>query len=124
MHPILGAVRFHTGLDLTAHVGESVRSAASGTVISTGWESGYGLATVVDHHNGLRTVYAHLSRIVVNRGDVVKKGQLIAMSGNTGLSTGPHLHYEVRLNNRPISPVSYLNLDLFRYSVALNRRSF
>ncbi|MEK6557503.1 MAG: M23 family metallopeptidase [Candidatus Margulisiibacteriota bacterium] len=123
MHPIAGSVHFHAGIDIPSYIGAPVRVAASGSVISAAWESGYGLCAVVEHHNGLRTVYAHLSGISVRRGDAIKKGQLIGRVGNSGLSTGPHLHYEVRANNRPISPVAYLNMDMFRYSVALNKRS-
>lgn len=123
MHPIRGIVQFHSGMDIASFIGAPVRAAGAGVVIASGWDGNYGISAVVDHQNGLRTVYAHLSRALVARGQQIKKGQLIALAGNTGLSTGPHLHFEVRSGNRPINPTSYLNLDIFRYSAMVNRRS-
>ncbi|MDD5456442.1 MAG: M23 family metallopeptidase [Candidatus Margulisbacteria bacterium] len=121
LHPILGIVQMHTGIDIPTFWGAPIRVAASGDVISVGWDGGYGYAAIVDHHNGFRTIYAHLSKFLVKSGDSVKKGQLIALAGSTGLSTGPHLHYEVRYNNTPINPTRYLNLDIFKYSNMLRR---
>ncbi len=123
MHPIRGIVQFHSGIDIASFIGAPVRAAGSGVVIASGWDGNYGISAVVDHQNGLRTVYAHLSRALVARGQQIKKGQLIALAGNTGMSTGPHLHYEVRLENRPINPMSYLNVDIFRYSAMVNRQN-
>lgn len=123
MHPVRRIVQFHSGMDIASFIGAPVRAAASGVVIASGWDGNYGISAIVDHQNGLRTVYAHLSRAMVARGQQIRKGQLIALAGNTGMSTGPHLHYEVRSGNHPINPSAYLNLDIFRYSAMVNRRS-
>ena len=107
-------VGFHTGVDITAVYGAPIRCTASGVVETAGWRQGYGRAIVINHGNGLSTLYGHCSSLAVKSGQVVKRGQLIGYVGTSGFSTGPHLHYEVRRNDRPINPVAFLELKLFR----------
>ena len=121
IHPITGQTEFHQGVDITAFVGAPVRATASGIVVQAGWDGAYGNKAMIDHHNGLRTVYAHLSRFIVHVGDRVQKGQLIALAGSTGLSTGPHVHYELHYHNTIINPVRYLNGDLITYANNLKK---
>jgi murein DD-endopeptidase MepM/ murein hydrolase activator NlpD len=108
MHPIFHVMRMHTGIDIGAGYGSPVRAAASGTVVVAGYVSGYGTAIVVDHGGGLATLYGHLSRLGVHVGSRVGAGQQIGNVGNTGNSTGPHLHFEVRVNGTPVNPMKYL----------------
>lgn len=107
VHPVLGYARMHTGVDIGAPMGAPVSSAASGIVAFAGWSGGYGNLIVVDHGDGLATAYAHLSRILVSQGQPVTQGQEIGKVGSTGMSTGPHLHFEVRVNGRPVDPMQY-----------------
>ena len=107
-HPILGYRRFHGGLDFAASHGSTIRAADSGNVIFSGWYGGYGKAVILDHGRGMTTLYAHASKLYVVEGQRVKKGQAIAAVGSTGLSTGPHLHFEVRRNGTPVNPANYL----------------
>lgn len=102
-------MQFHKGLDVAVAYGSPVKCAASGKVIFAGIKGGYGNCVIVEHGNGLVTLYGHLSEILVEANDRVKAGQIIAKSGNTGRSTGPHLHYEVHKNNQPINPRLFLN---------------
>lgn len=99
---------FHSGIDLAAKTGTSVYAAASGKVVLASWYYGYGNCIVIDHGNGLKTRYAHLSAYKVSNGATVSRGQLIGLSGNTGNSTGPHLHFEVIVNGSTKNPVNYL----------------
>ncbi len=108
IHPILGTARFHNGLDFGAEYGSLIRAADNGVVISAGWTGGYGNAVIIDHGNGISTLYGHTSQIFVTLGQVVQKGQPIAAVGSTGLSTGPHLHFEVRQAGEPVDPVPFL----------------
>ncbi|HEV8682979.1 MAG TPA: peptidoglycan DD-metalloendopeptidase family protein [Actinomycetota bacterium] len=108
VHPIFGTRRFHSGVDIDAGCGTPIWAAESGRVISAGWMGGYGLATVIDHGNGLATLYAHQSAIRVSSGQSVRRAQLIGSVGTTGWSTGCHLHFEVRINGEPVDPVPYL----------------
>ena len=108
MHPILGYQKFHSGLDFGADSGSTIRSAAAGLVIYAQWYGGYGNAVIVDHGGGITTLYGHTEGFYVAEGATVQKGQPIAAVGSTGLSTGPHLHFEVRQNGEPIDPVPYL----------------
>jgi murein DD-endopeptidase MepM/ murein hydrolase activator NlpD len=108
VHPIFGTRRFHSGVDIDAGCGRPIWAAESGRVISAGWMGGYGLATVIDHGNGLATLYAHQSAIRVSSGQSVRRAQLIGSVGTTGWSTGCHLHFEVRINGEPVDPVPYL----------------
>ncbi len=99
---------YHEGQDIDADYGAPVQAAASGKVIIAGWQRGYGKVVYVDHGNGLSTRYGHLSAIDVTVGQAVSQGQTIGLVGSTGRSTGPHLHYEVRINNQPVDPKPYL----------------
>jgi peptidoglycan DL-endopeptidase CwlO len=99
---------FHPGIDIGVPTGTPIQAAAAGTVIWCGWESGYGNLVVIDHHNGLATAYAHQSRIAVSCNQDVSQGQVIGYVGCTGFCTGPHLHFEVRVNGSPVDPLGYL----------------
>jgi len=106
--PFLGRPAMHTGLDFRAATGDPVRVTANGRVVSSGWSGGYGRLVEVDHGNGLATRYGHLSEIHVKVGDVVKIGQVIGAVGSTGRSTGPHLHYETRIDGDAVDPQKFL----------------
>jgi murein DD-endopeptidase MepM/ murein hydrolase activator NlpD len=108
VHPIYGDVRMHTGIDFGASSGTPIRAAADGVVVSAGPLGGYGNATVIDHGNGLATLYGHQSSIAVSPGQHVGRGQVIGYVGCTGLCTGPHLHFEVRVRGTPVDPMQYL----------------
>jgi murein DD-endopeptidase MepM/ murein hydrolase activator NlpD len=108
IHPIFHVRKLHTGIDLDAEMGDSIRAAAAGTVMFVGWRGGYGKCTVIDHGGGLATLYAHQSAILVSADQVVKRGSVIGKAGSTGYSTGPHLHFEVRVNGSPVDPMGYL----------------
>ncbi|MCA1405099.1 M23 family metallopeptidase [Ensifer sp. IC3342] len=108
LDPFLGRLALHAGIDFRAPIGTRIRSAAAGTVTTAGPTGGYGNMVEIDHGNGVVTRYAHLSVILVNVGDHVRADDVIAKSGSTGRSTGPHLHYEVRLNGRAVDPVRFL----------------
>lgn len=103
-------IQFHKGLDIGVAYGSDVRCAASGKVIFAGVKGGYGNCVIISHGNGLDTLYGHLSTIMVKANDVVKVNDVIAKSGNSGRSTGPHLHYEVHKNNTPVNPKLFMNL--------------
>ena len=107
-HPVLGYSRFHAGTDFGAAHGSPIVAAESGVVIFAGWYGGYGNAVIIDHGGGLTTLYGHASRLTAYEGATVRKGDAIAAVGTTGLSTGPHLHFEVRLNGEPVNPMAYL----------------
>ena len=106
--PFLGRPAMHTGLDFRAATGDPVRATANGKVASSGWAGGYGRMVEIDHGNGLSTRYGHLSEIDVKVGDVVKIGQVIGLVGSTGRSTGPHLHYETRIDGEAVDPQKFL----------------
>ncbi|MGH9177635.1 MAG: peptidoglycan DD-metalloendopeptidase family protein [Acidimicrobiales bacterium] len=108
LHPIFGTVRMHDGVDFGAPQGMFIRAAAAGIVVSAGVRGGYGNATILDHGGGLATLYAHQSEMFVIQGQAVKAGQVIGAVGSTGFSTGPHLHFEVRLRGVPVDPLVYL----------------
>lgn len=108
MHPILGYRRFHAGLDFAAGYGTTIRAADSGTVIMAGWYGGYGKAVIIDHGKGITTLYGHTSELMISEGQTVQRGQAIAAVGSSGLSTGPHLHFEVRQNGTPVDPAGFL----------------
>lgn len=103
-------IQFHKGVDFAVPVGSDVRSTAMGTVIFAGQKGGYGNCVIISHGNGLATLYGHLSQILVETNDAVKVNQIIAKSGNSGRSTGPHLHYEVHKNNTPVNPKLFMSL--------------
>jgi murein DD-endopeptidase MepM/ murein hydrolase activator NlpD len=106
--PFLGRPAMHTGLDFRAASGDPVRATANGKVASSGWTGGYGRMVEIDHGNGLSTRYGHLSEISVKVGDVIKIGQVIGAVGSTGRSTGPHLHYETRIDGEAVDPQKFL----------------
>ena len=115
--PVQGAVtsgfgmrwgRMHDGIDIAVPTGTPVHAAAAGIVIYASWMTGYGNLVVIDHGNGLATAYAHNSSLVVTVGQHVEQGRTISLSGSTGNSTGPHVHFEVRVNGVPVDPLRYL----------------
>ena len=108
VHPIFGNVRMHDGVDFGAQAGTPIRAVAAGTVVSAGVRGGYGNATIIDHGAGVATLYAHQSEMFVTPGASVAAGQVIGAVGSTGFSTGPHLHFEVRLAGVPVDPLLYL----------------
>jgi murein DD-endopeptidase MepM/ murein hydrolase activator NlpD len=107
MHPILRQNRMHTGIDVGAPTGTRLIAAADGYVRFAGWSGGFGNTVIIDHGDGYSTLYAHNSRNRVVSGQVVTRGQHIADVGSTGMSTGPHLHFEIRINNRAVDPLLY-----------------
>lgn len=108
VHPIFGTMRFHTGVDIGAYYGSPVLASDSGVVIDSGWMGGYGNCIIVDHGGGYSTLYAHCSELYVSYGQSVARGQQIAAVGSTGNSTGPHLHFEVRINGEPVDPLGFI----------------
>jgi len=107
--PLTGMIQFHEGIDIAAQIGTPVVAPADGVVIKADFEAGYGNVVELSHGYGLKTVFGHNSRLNVKPGQHVKRGDIISYTGNTGSSTGPHLHYEVRVNGLPVNPVRYLN---------------
>jgi murein DD-endopeptidase MepM/ murein hydrolase activator NlpD len=107
-HPILHVERPHEGIDVAAPYGAPVVAPAAGDVMRISRQTGYGLVLEIDHGNGITTKYAHLSRVVVHPGQHVTRGDLIAAVGNSGLSTGPHLHYEIHVNGQVVDPLTYV----------------
>lgn len=110
--PVYHVRKFHQGMDFTAPTGTEVFATGNAKVIFTGWKQGYGNTVILDHGFGYKTVYAHLYKSLVRKGQKVKRYDIIALVGNTGKSTGPHLHYEVRLNERAVDPRNYYFYDL------------
>jgi murein DD-endopeptidase MepM/ murein hydrolase activator NlpD len=110
--PFLGRPAMHTGIDLRGESGEPVHATANGKVSIAGWDGGYGRMVEIDHGNGFSTRYGHLSEIDVKVGQQVRIGQLIGKIGSTGRSTGPHLHYETRINSEPVNPQKFLRAGL------------
>ena len=108
-HPIFGVRKFHTGVDLAGPNHSAIRAADSGNVLYTGWYGGYGKVVIVSHGNGMATLYAHMSKTNVSVGQNIAKGDIVGYEGTTGFSTGPHLHFEVRVNGKPNNPMSYLH---------------
>ena len=108
IHPIYGTSRLHAGTDFGVDEGTPVHAADGGVVVEAGWISGYGYTVIIDHGNGMSTLYAHNSDVAVSPGQTVSKGQVVSYSGNTGGSTGPHLHFEVSINGEPTDPMGYL----------------
>jgi len=106
----LGGGEYHPGIDIANNIGTPIVATGDGQVVYSDWDSGgYGKLVKIDHNNGIVTLYGHTSQIVVHNGENVKKGQVIAYVGNTGYSTGPHVHYEVRVNGTAVNPASFLN---------------
>ncbi len=107
-HPIFGSQRFHSGLDIGGDYGMPIHAAASGVVIEAGWIGGYGNTVMIEHGSGIVTLYGHNESLAVGVGQQVNQGDVIAYCGSTGNSTGPHCHFEVRVNGEPVSPWDYL----------------
>ena len=107
IHPIYKVKKFHAGIDINAPSGAKIVATNSGKVILSGWNGGYGNCIIIDHGDGIATLYGHQSALLVSEGDMVKKGDTIGKVGSTGLSTGPHLHFEVRVNGETKPPLNY-----------------
>lgn len=110
--PVYHVRRFHQGMDFTAPTGTEVFATGNAKVEFSGWKQGYGNTVILDHGFGYKTLYAHLYKSLVRKGQKVRRSDVIALVGNTGKSTGPHLHYEVRLNDKPVDPRNYYFYDL------------
>lgn len=126
LHPVLKVVRQHTGTDFGARIGTSVYATADGVVdwADSGWNGGYGKLVKITHSFGFKTYYAHLNEVLIKAGSFVKKGQLIAKTGNSGVSTGPHLHYEVRFLEKSIDPMNFARWDMKNFdSIFTKERS-
>jgi murein DD-endopeptidase MepM/ murein hydrolase activator NlpD len=109
MDPFVHEAAMHTGIDFRGEIGEPIHATAAGTVTIAGWTGGYGKMVEIDHGNGLATRYGHLSEIDVGVGDKIRIGQVIGKLGSTGRSTGPHLHYETRVNGEAVNPQKFLD---------------
>ncbi|MBP2652212.1 MAG: envC 2 [Firmicutes bacterium] len=103
-----GSSELHPGIDIANSLGTPVVATADGEVVRSGWGGGYGNIVQINHGNGIETIYGHNSQVLVAVGNTVKKGQIISYIGSTGMSTGPHVHYEVRVNGTAIDPIKYL----------------
>ena len=108
VHPIFGTRKYHSGMDIGVDYGTPIHAAAAGVVVYSGWMGGYGYAVMIDHGGGLVTIYGHNSSLSVSEGQRVSQGQVIALAGSTGYSTGPHCHFEVRLHGEVTEPLNYL----------------
>lgn len=112
MDPFFGKLAMHAGIDFRQKTGSDVKATGAGVVVHAGTSGGYGIMVEIDHGNGITTRYGHLSKVLVKEGDIVEAGDIIALSGSTGRSTGPHLHYEVRRNGSAVDPMRFLNAGL------------
>lgn len=123
MHPLTNQVEMHTGIDLAAATDTPVYATADGVVefAKDGWNGGYGIMVKIDHSFGFKTYYAHLNSFAVKRGDFVRKGQLVAYIGNTGVSTGSHLHYEVRFLGSHIDPKNFMEWNMSNFEKIFNK---
>ena len=110
--PIYRRPKMHQGMDFTAPIGTDIFATGNGQVVEAGWKQGYGNAVKINHGFGYETLYAHMHKINVRSGQRVTRGEVIGKVGNTGKSTGPHLHYEVRYQGKPVNPQNYYFLDL------------
>lgn len=108
-HPIAGGARFHAGIDLAEVAGRPIYATAGGTVTTAQWVGGYGLLVTLKHGRDLETRYGHLSRVRVAVGQLVQRGEVLGFVGSTGRATGPHLHYEVRVDGEPVDPIPYIS---------------
>nr|MBC7244393.1 M23 family metallopeptidase [Chloroflexota bacterium] len=109
---LYGTLEFHNGIDIPIWYGSQVFATKDGVVTKAGWQAGYGWIVEIEHDMGFTTIYGHNSKLLVKKGDEVKAGDVIALSGSSGRSTGPHLHYEIRLNDVPVDPLKYLDTDI------------
>lgn len=123
IHPVYKIRKFHAGLDFPARVGTAIQASGEGTVVEAGWHSGYGNCVKIRHGYGYETLYGHMNKLVVHVGEQVKKGQKIGEVGDTGLSTAPHLHYEVHYKGNPINPINFCmdNLTPKEYQMMVNQ---
>ena len=107
--PTKGASTYHKGVDYATPTGTTIVASCGGVVTKAGWASGYGYVVMIQHSDGRQTRYGHLSKVLVSAGQTVSQGQKIALSGNTGVSTGPHLHFEILIGGRQVNPLDYLS---------------
>ncbi|WP_300382030.1 M23 family metallopeptidase, partial [Clostridium sp.] len=107
-NPVTGAAGFHTGVDLGDPYGANVSASKSGEVVYSGWIDGYGNTVIIDHGSGFQTLYGHNSSLLVSVGQKVSRGETISLVGSTGMSTGPHIHWEIRINGQHVNPLNYL----------------
>jgi Peptidase family M23 len=107
IHPIYKIKKFHAGVDFPARIGTAIQASGDGVVVETGWHQGYGNCVRISHGYGYETLYGHMSKITIGHGERVKKGQKIGEVGDTGVSTAPHLHYEVHYKGNPINPINF-----------------
>ena len=121
--PFSGEGAFHTGIDIAVAKGTPVHVTADGVVEAAGWRNGYGKLVIVDHGNGLETCYAHLSQLLVVPGEEVRRNEIVALTGTTGHTTGPHLHYEVRVAGTAVNPYRYLRAGSPKTQVAASSKS-
>ena len=121
VHPISGARKEHHGIDLRVDIGDGVFSPAIGRVSFAGVRGGYGNTVIVDHMYGFQTLYGHLSKLHVQAGEIVGKGKLLAEGGNSGSSTGPHLHYEIRYNGIPIDPKNFIDWNEKQFNILFEK---
>lgn len=122
-HPITNRFQTHHGVDIPLRIGDKVITTSDGTISFVGRKVGYGVTVIVDHRFGFSTTYAHLNRILVDKGDIVKKGQVIAEGGNSGISTGPHLHYEINYVGRSINPYHFYNWNLANFNSIFSKHN-
>ncbi|MEI6408874.1 MAG: M23 family metallopeptidase [Bacteroidota bacterium] len=122
IHPVYKVRKFHAGLDFPARVGTAIQSTGDGVVVETGWHQGYGNCVKISHGYGYETLYGHMNKIYVHQGEKVQKGVKIGEVGDTGLSTAPHLHYEVHYKGNPINPINFCmdNLTPVEYQSIVN----
>jgi murein DD-endopeptidase MepM/ murein hydrolase activator NlpD len=106
VNPVTGIYAEHDGIDLAAPMGTPIIATGDGVIGSAGWRGGYGLMVAVEHGSGVETRYGHMSQVAVAPGEQVRKGEIIGYVGSTGRSTGPHVHYETRINGHPVNPLS------------------
>jgi hypothetical protein len=118
--PFLGKPAMHTGIDFRAATGDPARATAGGTVVTAEYSGGYGNMVEIDHGNGISTRFGHMSRIDVTAGQIVSEGTIVGRAGSTGRSTGPHLHYEIRIDGAPIDPMRYIKRRHGNRAAALN----
>lgn len=112
VHPLYNLSLFHQGIDMAASEGTKVQTTGDGIVVYSGYDKGYGQTIAINHGYGYKTIYAHLSKLLVQQGKKVCRGDIIALSGNTGISTAPHLHYEVQKDNVKVNPTAYFFNDI------------
>ena len=110
LDPFTHSMKFHSGIDIAAPIGTPVRAAKSGKVIFSGYQEGYGNIVIIKHNNNVISKYAHNSKLLVKKGDYVKQGETISLVGSTGRSTGPHLHFEIRVNNKAVNPSTFVKV--------------